>query len=31
MRILMLSVLGFLGLLILGNWLALEVMAWWMG
>ena len=31
MRILMLSVLGFLGLLILGNWLALEAMAWWLG
>ena len=31
MRILLLSVLGFFGLLILGNWLALEVMAWLLG
>ena len=31
MRILILSVLGFFGLLILGNWLALEAMAWWLG
>ena len=31
MRILLLSVLGFCGLLILGNWLALEAMAWWLG
>ena len=27
-RILILSVLGFFGLLILGNWLALELFAW---
>ena len=31
MRILLLSVLGFFGLLIFGNWLALEVMAWLLG
>jgi hypothetical protein len=31
MRILLMSVLGFFGLLILGNWLALELFAWWLG
>lgn len=28
MRYLILSVLGFFGLLMLGNWLALELFAW---
>lgn len=31
MRIMLVAALGFFGALFVGHWLALEVMAWWLG